>query len=418
MREMYGLTRGLRNLRILVLSGAVSTLGSGLLNPILPVYLQSRGLDLESIGLVFTLGALLPIVLQPVLGALSDRFSRKGFVVGLSLGTSLLVPAFAVLSHPLALALALAMKLMLSQSAAPISSAMVADFAPSNQRATVFALLDGAVNLMFVVALVASAGVVEWLGIRGVFYVAGGLFIAGSLILFGLQETSAGAPQDEGSRTGWGVAARALLALPGELRRSPAFAALFAYQFCFAFALDLYPVYLPLYVVKLGASQALVGPLTAASWLLYAIVQPTGGRLSDRKAGRKGLITAGLAGMVVCSLLLGLAGWAPHPFALVLMVGAWVLLAIPDGLFRPAAMALVVECIPAEERGRILGSLGAASALAGVVAPLAYGLIASHAGLGAAFILSSGALALALGSIVVIDEPIPTSITTPSPDIR
>jgi len=417
LREMYVLTKELRNLRVLTLSAAVSTLGGGMLDPVFPVYLESRGLDLKTIGLVFTIGSILPVFLQPTLGALSDRFSRKGFVVSLSLLTSLLIPAFTLFSQPFALAVVLAMKLMISQSAAPLSSALIADFAPANQRATVFALMDSAINLVFVAALAISGVAVNLLSIQGVFYVSGGLFIVSSLTLFGLRETPSRVLGPVSDRPGWAVAAMSMVSLVLDLKSSPSFLRLFVYQFCFAFGLNLFPVYLPLYALKLGASQAVVGPLLASSWLLYALVQPMGGRLSDRSGRRKGLITAGLAGMVVFSLLLSLASWAPQSIALSLMAAAWMLLALPDGLFRPSAMALAVECAPLEERGRILGSLGTAGSLANMLAPLSYGLVASRAGLGAAFLLCSGAFALALGAMATLAEPAPAPFTPASSEL-
>lgn len=93
LREVVRLTRDLRNLRVLVLSNSVGTLAAGVLNPIVPVFLASRGLDLGRIGLVYTLGSLLPIFLQPVLGALSDRFKPQGLRRRWS-GFSIPSPAF------------------------------------------------------------------------------------------------------------------------------------------------------------------------------------------------------------------------------------------------------------------------------------------------------------------------------------
>lgn len=412
LQELQQLTRALPNLRILILSGIVGTLGAGLLNPIFSLYLESRGLDLAKIGLVFTLGSLIPIVAQPMLGALSDRFSRKGFVIGVSLATSLLIPVFTLFHHPGPLAAVLALKLVLERSGAPVSGAMVGDFAPKTQRATVFALLDAAINLMFVVALVASALAVELVSTAGVFYLAGGFFFVSSLLLFRLEEThvgEAGSAALSPGRTGMVQAARAAVAgmfSPlKHLRRSPLFAGLFVYQFCFTFALDLFPIYLPLYAVKLGATPAMVGPIIASSWLAYALVQPIGGRLSDRLPRRKTLILQGLMGMVVCEALLGAAAWLPVGLALAGMVVAWVLLAIPDGLFRPAAQALIIDVAPAKERGEVLGALGSAGALANVVAPLLYGAVAGAYGLGSAFLLSAVALLLGFFAMVTLREP-------------
>lgn len=412
LQELRDLTRALPNLRVLILSGIVGTLGAGLLNPIFSLFLEARGLSLEKIGLVFTVGSLLPVVAQPVLGALSDRFSRKGFVIGVSLATSLLIPAFTFLSHPGPLAVILALKLILERSGAPVSAAMVGDFAPKTQRATVFAMLDAAINLMFVVALVASALAVEVLSTAGVFYLAAAFFFASSMVLFRLEETKQNPTPTSEVQAAASRASRALQAtLKGlwspfhHVRRSSTFAGLFAYQFCFTFALDLFPIFFPLYAVKLGASPAWVGPIIASSWLMYALVQPLGGRLSDRLPRRKGLILKGLLGMVVCEALLGVSGWLPSPYALPALVLAWVLLAIPDGLFRPAASALTVDLAPAHERGEILGALGSAGAIANVIAPLLYGWMAGRFGMGAAFLVSAAAFLAGFVAMLFVKEP-------------
>jgi MFS family permease len=420
LREMYGLTRGLGNLRVLLLSGLLGTLASGLLNPVLPVFLGSRGLDLQGIGFVFTLASVLPIFAQPVLGALSDRFGRKRFVVGLSLGTSLLVPVLGLTANAVALAAVLSLKLLLVRSASPVAGAMVADFAPTKQRATVFALLDSATNLTFVAALVASSAAVRWLAVERVFFLAGALFLAGSLVLFGLREPEAAPRPGAAAPTAaeaLRLALRGLLAPLEYVRRFPALGGLFVFQFFFSFALNLYPIYVPLYATRLGAPQAWVGPLIASSWLVFAFVQPVGGRLSDGLARRGGLILSGLAGLVGVSLFMGGVGWLPAPWALPALALTWALMAVPDGLFRPSLPALFAEVCPPGERGRFMGALAACASLAQMVAPVTYGFVAQHASLRAAFFLSSGAFLAALAGMARVRERAssPTSLQ-PSPE--
>ncbi|NRD68394.1 MFS transporter, partial [Corallococcus exiguus] len=417
IREMYGLTRGLGNLRVMLGSGLLGMAASGLLNPVMPLYLRSRGLGFQEIGALYTVGALLPIFVQPVLGALSDRHGRKPFVVGLSLVTSLMVPAVALVDDPQPLAAVMILKMLLSRSAAPVSNAMVADFAPARQRATLFALLDATSNLVFVAALFASSAVIRALSVAGTFFLAGGLFLAGSLLLLGLDEP-ARPPRAEAVRGGagaaWGLVFRGLLSPFTYVKDRPGAAALFLWQFFFTFALALFPTYLPLYAVELGAPREAVGPLVAASWLTYAFVQPFGGRLSDRLSRRVGMIVPGLAGMAVMAAVLGAAGWLPDGVALMTLVVAWVLLAIPDGLHRSSASALVVEQSPApSERGRFMGALGACGALASVLAPVTYGFVAQAAGIGSTFLISSVSLVLALGCVSRVREA--SSHATPEP---
>jgi MFS transporter, DHA1 family, tetracycline resistance protein len=415
LREMYGLTRGLGNLRVMLGSGLLGMAASGLLNPVMPLYLRSRGLGFQEIGALYTAGALLPIFVQPVLGALSDRHGRKPFVVGLSLVTSLMVPAVALVDDAKPLAAVMILKMLLSRSAAPVSNAMVADFAPAKQRATLFALLDATSNLVFVAALFASSAVIRALSVAGAFFLAGALFLLGSLLLLALEEPER-PKRAKAAGAGWGLAFRGLLSPFTYVKERPGAAALFLWQFFFSFALALFPTYLPLYAVELGAPREAVGPLVAASWLTYAFAQPFGGRLSDRLPRRVSLIVPGLGGMAVMAAVLGVAGWLPEGAALTALVAAWVLLAVPDGLHRSSASALVVEQSPGpSERGRFMGALGSCAALASVLAPVTYGFVAQRAGIGCTFLVSAGALALALGCVSRVREAPSSTPSVPAP---
>ncbi|RKG65823.1 MFS transporter [Corallococcus exercitus] len=219
------------------------------------------------------------------------------------------------------------------------------------------------------------------------------------------------------------MAFRGLLSPFRYAKDRPGAAALFLWQFFFTFALALFPTYLPLYAVELGAPREAVGPLVAASWLTYAFAQPFGGRLSDRMSRRVGLIAPGLAGMAVMAAVLGACGWLPDGVALMALVVAWVLLAVPDGLHRSSASALVVEQSPGpSERGRFMGALGSCAALASVLAPVTYGFVAQRAGIGCAFLVSSVSLVLALGCVSRVreasshapPEPAPVAALTPT----
>jgi len=413
LRELLALTRGQKNLRVLAASGALATVASGALNPLLPGYLQSRGLDLQRIGLVFTVASLVPIVAQPALGALSDRASRKHLVVGLSLASALLLLAFPLLTGAVALGLVIALRLTLARAEEPVSSAMVADIAPPTQRATSFALLDSVTQLAYVASLLASSALVALLGVTGVFAAGSVLLATAALLLLRLKETPPA--RRDTPRVSWRETWRGVMTPWVSLRHKRGAAPLFAYQLFLSFALALYPLYVPLFALQLGAPQTMIGPLIAASWLVFALLQPAGGRLSDRTAGRKGVATLGLWGMVACSALLGLCGLLPRPHALWALAAAWVLLAVPDALFRPAAQALVVELAPEGERGQLFGALGSVGSLAGAVAPLAYGVVATRASLGAAFLVSSACFVLALVALLRLDEPAPVPLPNPEP---
>jgi MFS transporter, DHA1 family, tetracycline resistance protein len=242
---------------------------------------------------------------------------------------------------------------------------------------------------------------VRWLSTEQIFFVAGLLFLVGSGVLFGLTEDAEPSPHPAPGLSGpaWHLALSGLYAPVDYVRRHPGLLGFFAFNFFITFALSLYPLYIPLYAAKLGAPREMIGPLVAGSWLVFAFVQPVGGRLADRLPRRGVLILSGLAGMTVLSLGLSSVGWLPAPYSLAAMVLLWVLLAVPDGFSRPALVALSVELAPAQERGRFMGAFGACAALAQVLAPVSYGFVADRLSLSAAFFMSSAACLLALACV-------------------
>ena len=121
VREMYELTRGLGNLRVLLCPAWWGRWPRGLLNPVMPLYLQSRGLDLQGIGFVYSVARCCPSSAAGdglAVGPLQPQGLRGGPVAG----TSLLVPVMALVAHPLPLAAALSLKLLLARSAQPLNA--------------------------------------------------------------------------------------------------------------------------------------------------------------------------------------------------------------------------------------------------------------------------------------------------------
>jgi MFS family permease len=198
-------------------------------------------------------------------------------------------------------------------------------------------------------------------------------------------------------------------------RRGRTMQGLFLYRFFFSFSVGVYFVFTPLLARELGAPDSWLGPIVAVSWLTYALVQPVGGRISDRNRQRKRYIVWGLTSMAICNTGLALApllvGGEPVTgpgLALVVMLVFWGLIGIPDALSRPSASALVVDVVAPEERGKVFGVLGSAWTLGSILAPLCYGYLAEHVGFAAAFLLASFSLAATAVTVAaMIHDPRP-----------
>ncbi|MFS8067166.1 MAG: MFS transporter, partial [Byssovorax sp.] len=125
---------------------------------------------------------------------------------------------------------------------------------------------------------------------------------------------------------------------------------------------------LPYFAEKLGASSAVVALLASAFSLAQLAMAPVLGRLSDR-FGRRPVLLISIAGSVVSSALLGIAGSVAMVFASRAMAGM-------SKANLATANAYAADLVVPGQRARIMGRLGAAASLGLVVGPAIGGLLA------------------------------------------
>ena len=121
--------------------------------------------------------------------------------------------------------------------------------------------------------------------------------------------------------------------------------------------------------------------------LAYAALYAIGGRLLDRLGTRKGFMLIMLWWSIACAL---------HGFAsgFMLLLLARFLLGMGEGGAFPAAIRVVAEWVPAEERSTAVGFINAGTAVGSVLAPPLIGFVLLHNGWRAVFV-SAGAVGLA-----------------------
>lgn len=140
--------------------------------------------------------------------------------------------------------------------------------------------------------------------------------------------------------------------------------------------------FLPLYARSLGASGLEVGLLLAVYSLAQMVASPWWGRLSDR-IGRRPLLVIGAAGTCLGLLQLGLAGGLVALFIGRAWLGGF-------GIGMSTAQAWVADTQPAEERGRTMALIGAASALGFTLGPALGALGVATGGLSVPFWVGAG----------------------------
>ncbi len=126
--------------------------------------------------------------------------------------------------------------------------------------------------------------------------------------------------------------------------------------------------------------------LQTAFLLAYAALYALGGRLLDRLGTRRGFLLIMLWWSLACALH-GLASG----FMFLLM--ARFLLGMGEGGAFPAAVRVVAEWIPAEERSTAVGIINAGTAVGSVLAPPLIGVVILHSGWRMVFV-AAGAVGL------------------------
>jgi MFS family permease len=140
------------------------------------------------------------------------------------------------------------------------------------------------------------------------------------------------------------------------------------------FASELPATYFGLYVLRLGATETILGVIGLSQFLALASMQFPGGYLAD-KYGRKWLISTMTFGVALSFILYGIA-----PSWHFLLIGV-VLMSIFNSTYQPALNAMVSDSLPAEKRGMGFSIVMLIASASTTPSPAVAGLLRAHFGL-------------------------------------
>lgn len=158
---------------------------------------------------------------------------------------------------------------------------------------------------------------------------------------------------------------------------------------------------MPYYANKLGATALDLGLLMATFSAMQLVCAPLWGAISDR-IGRKPVMMVGLTGFGLAFTVTGLSS-EPAALAISEVISHWTGLTphigvlfiseliggtLSSGIY-PATLAFVADITKPEERGGLMGQMGAASGLGIIVGPAISGFLTAW-GLTAPFFLTAG----------------------------
>lgn len=376
----------------LFLAVFATTMGAGIVAPLLPVYANELGAGAIQIGMIFAGFSLTRSIFVPYFGKLSDRKGKKVFLT-----TGLLIYAFLSLLYVASSDVASLILLRLAQGIAsamilPVAHAYVGLITPVQQEGRTMGLFNISLYAGLSAGPVFGGMATDWFSINVAFVAMGVLAIMGWVLclMFLPRETR---PENAGAGAVTSqISYRKLLAVPSVY-------SLFAFRFCYTTCIGVVWAFIPLVAHnRFGLSASAIGWVVMINVFVSALLQTPMGRLADRYS-KKILVTIG--GMVAI-LSLFLFHQASSLSGLIL---ANALLGLGGGISFPAIMAQgVIEGRRAGAMGSLMGLLALAHSAGMFTGPLLAGIYIDFFSMNGIFVVASVVLAAGILLFLRLDN--------------
>jgi len=310
---------------ILALCMFSSTLGIGVVSPLLPLYARDMGATGIWLGIIVSAYAISNSVAVPIAGRLSDRRGRKLFLVIGLLAYSIISLGYVWADNVTQLTLVRLVQGVAGAATVPIAMAYIGDLSPEGEEGRWQGWANAAFFSGFGAGPLLGGVVTDHFGMSVTFFIMGGLNLLAFLVaLFLLPEASR---RQRGKDFSLSFK---------EMSTSGMIRGLFSFRLVQALGRGGIFAFLPIFASMIGLSISLIGVLITINFSSWILFTPLGGMIADRFNRR----TLTIVGNIVFSLLL-VAIPLTNSFGQLLVV---LLIQGMTGAFvMPAASALTVE---------------------------------------------------------------------------
>jgi MFS family permease len=361
-----------------------------MLNTTLPLHMVALGASKTQVGLLFSVGAGVSMVMRPLVGGWIDRY---GFRPVMLPGALVLVATLLVLPMAGRPGLFIALMAGLGAGNGLVSTGagvLTAQASPPSRRGEALGIYYVATSLAFAVGPPLGCALYAAGGMRRCFLGAAAMGVGIALLISSLREPGPSSGSDQGFR--W-LSRRALPAAATVVAVNIGYSSIYAF--------------LPLYAIASGLDGNL-------GWFyaLFSICIITGrlalSRLSDR-IGRARVVIPAVSATIVSYLVLALPPRVPT------LAVAAVLLGVGVAVFYPTLLALLVDRTPEAERGSAIGTLSGSFDLGSVVGSMLVGVTVERISYAAGFHVAAGDALLGLVLFVIAEGRLAGRAVLPRP---
>jgi MFS family permease len=385
----------------LLLSVFIALLGIGIIVPVMPVFAESLGAGGLALGFIIAAFSLTRGFCQPVVGILSDRWGRKGFLV-----SGLLVYALVGLIMPEAnsvgtLLLIRSLHGVGSAMIVPVAMAYVGDLAPIGSEGRYMGSLNIAIFTGIGSGPLIGGFFTDLWGMASAFYVMAGLSLLAMMLIVLQMPASIVSQPKEGKRIGVVRSMRTMLA---SRRTAGILLARLATMIIMVPTMAFLPLLMNQWYHATGMQ---IGMVIAARTLVNAVLQTPCGRLADRVDKVRFL----RLGCLIISIVMCLIPLSGNFWVLIVL---FVILGSGEAIIWPTLGALATEEGRRYGQGSLMGVFNLAMSGGVFVGAIAAGYTSDLFGLHWSFFLIG---LLVLGLTMVATRIIESTDRCPPGDL-
>lgn len=383
------------NIRLLTLISALTFVAVGITAPLVSLYLQSLGADLQQISFILTSVVATSLIASYGWGRLSDRLRRRKPL--LIAGLFILSLAFFFLSRAANPSYAWASRIFEGTGSAAVSTlslAMMGDMLQNSaQRGRQMGFYRGFASAAFAVGSVCGGWIADRTGITASLMLCSGIYLLAALTAFALQEKTlvadAAAP-NKNANGGVRPSAPQERGAPRLQSLAQGLPLLFLLGIVLWIAAHTASASMwPNYMASLGYTKTQNGLLWGFAALIEFPAMWFSGMLSDRW-GRPALLTVGGLGISLTNFgYFALAGFFP------LLIVIQVMRGIGFGSYTSNAMTFATELGDPAQRGSRSGLYNSISSAGSLIGSLLGGTLAQRLGFGPLYALCATSALLA-----------------------
>jgi len=360
-----------RILSVLLISIFAAMLGLGIIAPLMPIYAKSLGATGIWLGIIFSGFSLSRAIFMPIVGKLSDKRGRKGFITSGLLLYSLISLLYTFAGKVYHLTAVRLVHGLASAMVVPVAMAYIGEAAEKGKEGSAM----GAFNLALLLGTGAGpflGGVLnDSFGIASVFYAMAGLAaIAFFITLLFLPDIMYSGRREVDHPVSF-----------GETIKNSTMKGLLLYNIISAVGRGGIMAFLPILASRIDINPSQVGIIVSFHIFLIALLQSPCGRLADRY-NRVLLVLIGSTVAALALLLTPIARNFWQLFSISSLMG------LGGATSMPSISAITVEVGQRLGMGVSMGLFNTATSVGMIAAPLISGVVMDASGIKSVFLIA------------------------------